>query len=240
MLTTPDRRPEVGRNRHGHRREPGPRRRPRRSRCSTAPRRPSRSCRRRPTKVGPGLPLEVAGARHRRDRRQPRHPRQQRHDPTAPARPSSPAACCRTTVTFRMSVPQNANAGPDDQALRARRATCPATSRSAASITLTVDPAITIATPPGLMGRLLADGTTSSSPTPRAIASSTKDSKLYVADQAQTGACRPSCIWRVESGDRRDRAHADRRRRRADSRASPSTRPATTSTTPTARSGSAG
>ena len=70
-------------------------------------------------------------------------------------------------------------------------------SAAAMPITLTVDPAITIATPPGLTGALLTDGTNATLNDPRSIASSPKDSKLYVADVAG-GACANHCIWQVD------------------------------------------
>jgi hypothetical protein len=102
-----------------------------------------------------------------------------------------------TTVTFRMSVPQNATTGPTIQ-LYALAEDLSGNISVATAITLTVDPAITIATPPGLMGSLLADGTSTQLTNPRAIGWSTRDSKLYIADATTTGACAPSCVWRMD------------------------------------------
>ena len=64
-------------------------------------------------------------------------------------------------------------------------------------MTLTVDPSITIATPPGLTGELLADGTTTQLDDPRSVAVSPKDSQLYVADARRPGV-RSLCIWQVD------------------------------------------
>lgn len=68
----------------------------------------------------------------------------------------------------------------------------------APTVTLTVDPGITIATPPDLTGSLLVTGSATQLVSPRALVMSTKDSHLYVADAAGVGACDPSCIWRVD------------------------------------------
>jgi hypothetical protein len=100
------------------------------------------------------------------------------------------------TVTFRLNVPQGAQAG-QNMVLYALATDLSSNSAAAMPITLTVDPTITIATPPGLMGSLLADGSTASLNDPRSIASSPKDSKLYVADVAG-GACAGHCIWQVD------------------------------------------
>lgn len=104
-----------------------------------------------------------------------------------------------TTITFRMSIPAGATAGPSIT-LYALASDLSGNQGTAAAMVLTVDPTITIATPPGLGGSLLVDGTAQQLANPRAIASSAKDSKLYVADQAGTGTCSPSCIWRVDPG----------------------------------------
>lgn len=100
------------------------------------------------------------------------------------------------TVTFRLDVPGGAPPGPNLQ-LYALATDLAGNSAAAMPLTLTVDPAITIATPPGLMGSLLVNGTTASLNDPRAIAFSPKDSKLYVADVAG-GACNNHCIWQVD------------------------------------------
>ena len=102
------------------------------------------------------------------------------------------------TVTFRLNVPQGAQAGPTIE-LHALARDLSGNIAAASAMTLTVDPAITIATPPGLGGAILADGTANQLVNPRAIVMSPKDNHLYVADQAATGACNPSCIWRVDA-----------------------------------------
>ncbi|MBS1117785.1 MAG: SMP-30/Gluconolactonase/LRE-like region [Deltaproteobacteria bacterium] len=100
------------------------------------------------------------------------------------------------TVTFRINVPQGAQAG-ETLVLYALATDLSGNSAAAMALTLTVDPTITIATPPGLMGSLLADGTATLLNDPRSIASSPKDGKLYVADVAG-GACANHCIWQVD------------------------------------------
>ena len=102
-----------------------------------------------------------------------------------------------STLTFRVAIPANAAAGPTIQ-LYALAADLSGNYASATAMTLTVDPAITIATPPGLTGTLLVDGTAQQLVNPRSIAFSARDSHLYVTDVAGTGACSPSCVWRVD------------------------------------------
>lgn len=106
-------------------------------------------------------------------------------------------AAVDTTITFRMSVPAGATPGPTIK-LYAIAEDLSGNLAAATSMELTVDPTITIATPPGLMGMLLADGTAQRLVNPRSVAVSAKDGKLYIADQAQVTGCTPSCIWRVD------------------------------------------
>ena len=101
-----------------------------------------------------------------------------------------------STITFRVDIPNGAQAS-DTIELFALATDLSGNSAAATPITLTVDPTITIATPPGLVGALLTTGTTTSLNDPSAIASSPKDGKLYVADSAG-GACNGACIWRVD------------------------------------------
>jgi hypothetical protein len=101
-----------------------------------------------------------------------------------------------STVTFRLNVPAGGQAG-DQLHLYALATDLSGNSAAAMSITLTVDPTITIATPPGLTGTVLVSGTTASLNDPRSIASSAKDGKLYVADVA-AGSCNGHCIWQVD------------------------------------------
>lgn len=104
-----------------------------------------------------------------------------------------------TTQVFRAQVPQNLATG-DTIELHALAHDLSGNAVAAAAVTLTVDAAITIATPPGLTGTLVVDGTAQQLASPRAVAYSAKDGHLYVADVAQTGACQPSCIWRIDPG----------------------------------------
>lgn len=101
------------------------------------------------------------------------------------------------TVTFRLDVPADAPAGPN-QELFALATDLSGNSAVAAPLTLTIDPAIVIATPPGLAGSVLTNGSTAALANPRAIAASPKDGKLYVADIAG-GACADHCIWQVDA-----------------------------------------
>lgn len=101
-----------------------------------------------------------------------------------------------TTVTFRIDVPGGAQAGAELH-FYALATDLSGNSAAATPITLTVDPTITIATPPGLVGTLKTDGTQGTLNDPRAIAASPKDGKLYVADVAG-GACGDHCIRQVD------------------------------------------
>ena len=100
------------------------------------------------------------------------------------------------TLTFRMQVDQQAMAGPNIE-LHALASDLSGNLATAAAVTLTVDPAITIATPPGLTGSLLVDGNQTQLNDPRAIAASPQDGKLYVADRGG-GICNGHCIWQVD------------------------------------------
>jgi len=102
-----------------------------------------------------------------------------------------------TTVTFRMAVPINAGSGPT-VTLYALASDLSGNIAVATPLTLTVDPSISIATPPGLMGSQLVDGSNTQLQNPRSITWSSKDNKLYVADVTTTGACAPSCVWRID------------------------------------------
>jgi hypothetical protein len=99
------------------------------------------------------------------------------------------------TVVFHYTVPQNATGTVQLYALASDLS---GNLAAATAVTLTIDPAISIATPPGLTGTLLVDGTQTQLANPRAIAFSSKDGHLYVVDQAGQGACSPSCVWRVD------------------------------------------
>jgi len=99
------------------------------------------------------------------------------------------------TITFRLQIPQNPQVTTFD--LHALATDLSGNVAVADAVTLTIDPAITIATPPPLMGTLLTDGTTTTLFDPLSIAASPKDGKLYVADRA-AGACNQHCIWQVD------------------------------------------
>jgi len=101
------------------------------------------------------------------------------------------------TVTFRLNINPNATTGPTIQ-LQALASDLSGNLAAAMPVTLTVDPTITIATPPGLNGTLLTDGSATQLVNPRAIAFGPHDNMLYVADQANSGACSPSCVWLVD------------------------------------------
>lgn len=103
-----------------------------------------------------------------------------------------------TTLTFHTTVSAGAAAGPTIE-LHALAADLSGNLAAAAALTLTVDPAIVIATPPGLGGGLLVTGTAQQLANPQSLIVSPKDGHLYVSDQAATGACNPSCIWRVDA-----------------------------------------
>ena len=108
------------------------------------------------------------------------------------------SGAAETTLTFRTSIEAGAAPGPTIE-LHALARDLSGNVGVAPPLTLTVDPAISIATPPGLVGTLLVDGTAQQIADPRAVTLSAQDGHLYVADRAQTGACNPSCIWRVDA-----------------------------------------
>lgn len=99
------------------------------------------------------------------------------------------------TITFRLDIPQNPMVTTFD--LHALASDLSGNIAVADAVTLTIDPNITIATPPPLTGTLLTDGTNTSLFDPLSIAASPKNGKLYVADRAQ-GACNQHCIWEVD------------------------------------------
>ncbi len=100
------------------------------------------------------------------------------------------------TVTFRIDIPDGARPGPT-VVLYALATDLSGNSVAAMPLTLTIDPTIAIATPPGLVGSLLTNGSNAQLNDPRSIASSPKNSQLYVADVAG-GACANHCIWQVD------------------------------------------
>ena len=102
------------------------------------------------------------------------------------------------TLTFRLEVDPNAVVGPSIH-LFALANDLSGNLVAAIPVELIVDPAISIATVPGLHGSVLVDGTQTQLTDPRSIVASTKDGKLYVADRANTGVCQPSCVWRVDA-----------------------------------------
>ena len=100
-----------------------------------------------------------------------------------------------TTLTFRTAVELNATSTIQ---LNAIAYDLSGNVGVASAMTLTVDPTITIATPPGLVATMLVDGTANQLGDPRALAVSLKDAHIYVADNS-AGACNGACIWRVDA-----------------------------------------
>lgn len=148
------------------------------------------------SKVGPGLPLDVQV--HVTDATGVSEVTIDLGDLQGSTRTVAATGDADTTLTFHTAVPLDAQAGPSLE-VHALARDLAGNLAAATALTLTVDPAITIAVPPGLTGALLADGSQTQLASPRAIAVSPKDGHLYVADQAQSGACDPSCIWRVDA-----------------------------------------
>lgn len=103
-----------------------------------------------------------------------------------------------TTLTFRLDVDPDAPAG-QTITLYALASDLSGNLQAAQPLELIVDPAISIATPPALSGSVLAEGTTSQLVDPTSIVASVKDGKLYVTDNANRGACTPSCVWRIDA-----------------------------------------
>lgn len=100
------------------------------------------------------------------------------------------------TLTFRFDIPDNAAAGPTIT-LWAMATDLSGNRGAAEAVVLTVDPAIVIATPPGLTGTMLADGSTQFLDDPRGLAVSPRDGQLYVADNAGPAPCNGACIRKV-------------------------------------------
>ncbi len=105
-----------------------------------------------------------------------------------------------STLTFRLQIPQNPQVTTFD--LHALASDLSGNIAVADAVTLTIDPAITIATPPPLTGTLLTDGTQAALNDPRTIAASSKDGKLYVGDGAHifqvdpaSGAINPTAVY---------------------------------------------
>lgn len=97
------------------------------------------------------------------------------------------------TQTFRLQVPDRATID-----LHALAVDLSGNIAVATTVTLPIDPGITIATPPDLVGSLVVTGSATQLVSPRALVMSTQDNHLYVADAAGSGVCDPSCIWRVD------------------------------------------
>ena len=101
-------------------------------------------------------------------------------------------------MTFRLNDPAGSAAGPTID-LHALARDLSGNVAAADAMTLTSIPRSRSRRRPAA-GTILADGTQNQLANPRAIVLSPKDNHLYVADQAATGACNPSCIWRVDAG----------------------------------------
>jgi hypothetical protein len=105
-----------------------------------------------------------------------------------------------STLTFRLQIPQNPGVTTFD--LHALASDLSGNIAVADAVTLTIDPTITISTPPPLMGTLLTDGTATALNDPDTIAASAKDGQLYVGDGAKifqvdptTGAVNPTAVY---------------------------------------------
>jgi len=101
------------------------------------------------------------------------------------------------TVTFRLEIPDAALPGPTIT-LYALAGDLSGNQAAAVPIVLTVDPTIAIATPPGLQGTQVAEGSQAFLESPRAIAMSPMDGMLYVADNSGNAPCNGGCIRQVD------------------------------------------
>ena len=138
------------------------------------------------------------------------------------------------TVTFRIDVPPGAAPGPN-LVLYALATDLSGNSAAAMPLTLTIDPTITIATPPGLTGTLLTSGSATALADPRAIAA-------FPGMGSSTSRTSPVACARTPASGRSIRPpgpspRPPRSSASARSRASRSTPPETISTTPIARIG---
>jgi hypothetical protein len=101
------------------------------------------------------------------------------------------------TVTFDFDIPDNALPGPTIT-LYAMASDLSGNLAAATPITLTVDPAIAVATASGLSGSILADGNQDTLDDPTALAVSPKDGLIYVADNSGGGTCQDACIRAID------------------------------------------
>lgn len=102
-----------------------------------------------------------------------------------------------TTVSFRFDIPGDALAGPTIT-LYAMASDLSSNLDAATPVVLIVDPAVAIATPPGLDGDILVDGNGSLLEDPRALAVSPMDGRIYVADASGNAPCNGACIRVVD------------------------------------------
>ncbi len=101
-----------------------------------------------------------------------------------------------STVRFRVDIPDGALSGPTIT-LYAMAADMSGNLAAAEPVVLIVDPAVAVATPPGLDGVLLTDGQQNLED-PRALAVSPRDGKIYVADNTGNAPCNGACIRQVD------------------------------------------
>lgn len=101
------------------------------------------------------------------------------------------------TVTFSFDVPGGAVPGPTI-VVYAMAADLSGNLSAATPVTLTVDPAITIAVPVGFTASVVTSELGNFLNAPRAIAVSPKDGMLYVADNSGGAPCNGRCIRRVD------------------------------------------
>jgi hypothetical protein len=111
------------------------------------------------------------------------------------------------TVTFDFDIPNDARSGPTIT-LYALAGDLSGNLAAAEPVVLIVDPAISIATPAGLDGGLLTDGSPAFLENPTALAVSPRDGLIYVTDNAGGSPCNGACIRVVDPADGSVRAGA--------------------------------
>lgn len=104
------------------------------------------------------------------------------------------------TVTFSFDVPGGAIPGPTI-VVYAMAADLSGNLSAATPVTLTVDPAITIAVPVGFTASVVTSELGNFLNAPTAFAVSPKDGMLYVADNSGGAPCNSGCIRRVNPAD---------------------------------------
>lgn len=101
------------------------------------------------------------------------------------------------SVVFDFDVPGAAIPGPTIT-LYALAEDLSGNVAAASALTLTVDPAIEVAVPPGFAASPVAAEAANFLQAPRAIVFSPRDEMLYVADGSGGATCAGQCIWRID------------------------------------------